>query len=91
MTDIIAAQDRLQRALARLESAQRALIQRRAQAAPVANASPSADLIASLEAVQKENNELSTLAQAIGARLDKTINRIETLLAEDDAGDGERA
>ena len=91
MTDIIAAQDRLQRALARLESAQRALVQRRAQGASAANASPSGELIASLEAVQKENNELSTLAQAIGARLDKTIDRIETLLAEDETGDGSRA
>lgn len=83
MTDIAAAQERLQRALTRLEAAQSALVDR-----PVPGAADggqaSAELVGTLEAVQRENTELTALAEAIGDRLDKTIERIEALLAAED-------
>lgn len=83
MTDIAAAQDRLQRALTRLESAQRALIDRPPPMTDDTRAA-TVQLIGSLEAVQRENSQLTALAEAIGDRLDKTIERIDTLLAADD-------
>ena len=89
VTDIVAAQDRLQRALSRLETAQRALIERPAAPQAQNGGEATSELIGSLAAVQRENTELTALAQAIGARLDKTIERIETILASEGASDGD--
>lgn len=95
MTDIAAAQERLQRALIRLEAAQSALIDRPAPEpesnAPASGGPETAELVNSLEAVQRENTELTALAEAIGARLDKTIERIDTLVESTSAASSEKA
>jgi hypothetical protein len=88
MAGLQAAQTRLDDAVSRLEQAYDAY-RRKLAAGPVAGvggaagstAGPDIDsLIRSLESTQKENIELTELAETIGSRLDKTIDRLQSVI-----------
>lgn len=91
MAGIQAAQTRLDAAVSRLEQAYAAYRRKLAQqpAAAAAHAAVTGDqagpdidsLIRSLESTQKENIELTDLAETIGERLDKTIERLQTVIS----------
>ena len=92
MAGIQAAQTRLDAAVIRLEQAYTAYRRKLAlqpAAASAARAAVTGDqvgpdidsLIRSLESTQKENAELTDLAETIGERLDKTIERLQTVIS----------
>jgi division protein CdvB (Snf7/Vps24/ESCRT-III family) len=107
MAGIQAAQNRLDAAVTRLEQAyagyRRKLALQPAAAAAARSAvtgdqvGPDIDsLIRSLESTQRENTELTDIAETIGDRLDKTIERLQTVISgvaleqsEADAADDE--
>lgn len=107
MAGLQAAQNRLDAAVTRLEQAYDAYRRKLAlqpAAAAAARAAVTGDqvgpdidsLIRSLESTQKENTELTELAETIGDRLDKTIDRLQTViggitLQEAEDGDAEKS
>lgn len=88
MAGIQAAQTRLDDAVTRLEQAYDAYRRKLAARPAAADGGPGGDpagpdidsLIRSLESTQKENIELTELAETIGTRLDKTIDRLQTVI-----------
>ena len=92
MAGIQAAQTRLDAAVTRLEQAYTAYRRKLALQPAAASAARSAvtgdqvgpdvdSLIRSLESSQKENTDLSDLAETISDRLDKTIERLQTVIS----------
>ena len=92
MAGIQAAQTRLDAAVTRLEQAYAAYRRKLAlqpAAASAARAAVTGDqvgpdidsLIRSLESTQKENTDLTDLTETIGERLDKTIERLQTVIS----------
>ena len=85
MAGIQAAQTRLDAAVIRLEQAYDAYRRKLALQPAVAGAQGGPDidsLIRSLESTQKENADLTELAETIGERLDSTIDRLQGVIGD---------
>ncbi|MGE4221097.1 MAG: hypothetical protein AB7G39_16750 [Alphaproteobacteria bacterium] len=79
MSRLEAAQQRLEAAVARLDAA----VARRLDGMQAENESELARLREALQAVAAERDDLDRSARHVAERLDGTIRRLQTLLAED--------
>lgn len=83
MSDLEASRQRLEQALARLESAVAARSARLAGAAPELPLGPDIQgLTQALEAAQRENTHLARVNEAVSRRLDAAIARLKSVIEE---------
>lgn len=83
MSDLEASRQRLEQALARLESAVAARSARLAGAAPELPLGPDIQgLTQALEAAQRENTHLARVNEAVSRRLDAAIVRLKSVIEE---------